>query len=236
MEVHSCRACPLRVDCIFAGLGEEELEELERHACWVSCPKRQAIYQEGDPVLGLYIIYKGKVKLYKRSLDGRRQIFQILGATGLLGEEALAGCTEYASTAEALTDVELLFLSRDDIRALLEYPSVAERLFERLLNRLHQTEELLLETHYGRADERLRRLLLQLAREHGRPRESGLVLIDLELTQTELGELCGLTREAVNKHLALLKERGQVVFYGRKLAIDPTTLWNALPSPSRPSA
>jgi len=224
----------VRAECIFAGLGEEELEELERRAFWVRYPKRQAIYQEGDPALGLYIIYKGKVKLYKRTLCGQRQIFQILGATGLLGEEILAGSAEYASTAEALTEVELLFLGRDGIRALLKHHSVAERLFERLLRRLHQTEELLLETHYGRAEERLTRLLLRLAREHGRLLKSGHTLIDLELTQTELGELAGLTREAVNKHLSTLKERGVLTTHGRKILIlDPMGLELELRGPQR---
>lgn len=225
-----CGICPVREECVFAELGEEELQELERRASWVRYPKRRAIYQEGDPAFGLYIIYQGKVKLYKRTREGQRQIFQIVGTTGLLGEETLAGYAEYASTAEALTDVELLFLSREELPALLRYPSVAERLFKRLLSRLHQTEELLLETHYGRAGERLVRLLLRLAREHGRPLENGLTLIDLELTQTELGELAGLTREAVNKHLSALKARGRIAPQGRKLAVDPVALQQSLSS------
>lgn len=223
-----CGICPVREECVFAELGDEELAELERHASWVRYPKRRAIYHEGDPAFGLYIIYQGKVKLYKRALDGQRQIFQIVGTTGLLGEETLAGYTEYASTAEALTDVELLFLSREDLPALLRYPSVAERLFERLLSRLHQTEELLLETHYGRAGERLVHLLLRLAGEHGCPLNDCWTLIDLELTQTELGELAGLTREAVNKQLSAWKARGWIAFHRRKLAIDLVALRESL--------
>lgn len=225
-----CRVCPVREECVFAELGGEELEELERRASWVRYPKRRSIFQEGDPAFGLYIIYQGKVKLYKRALDGQRQILQILGTTGLLGEETLAGYTEYASTAEALTDTEMLFLSREDLPALLRYPSVTERLFERLLSRLHRTEELLLETHYGRAGERLVRLLLRLAGEHGRPLNACWTLIDLELTQTELGELVGLTREAVNKQLSAFKARGWIAFHRRRLAVDPVALREHLPT------
>jgi len=203
----------VRERCIFAHLDGKELERRTRR---VRFAKREMIFHEGDRAFGLYVIYRGKVKLFKRTLNGRRQILQILGPADLLGEEGLIREASRQASAQALTDVELLFLSHEDFRVLLKEGSVEQRLMARLLDRQRRLEELLLQVRYHRAEERLDAVLRRLAQEHGRPLANG-VLIDLELTQAELGEFCGLTREAVNKHLMALKDQGLIAFQGRKI-------------------
>jgi len=171
--------------------------------------KREFVFHEGDKAFGVYVIYRGKVKLFKHTLDGRRQIIRILKPAELLGEEGLVAGATYRSSAQTLTEAELLFLPHEDLQVLLQDTAVEQRLIARLIERQRRLEELFLRVHYQRAEERLEGLLRQLALEHGRP-SSGGVLIDLELTQAELGELCGLTREAVNKHLKALEARGRI--------------------------
>ena len=226
-----CAACPARAHCVFAELEEQELKQRVHE---VSYAKRRTILREGDPAFGLYVIYRGVVKLYRHTLSGRRQILQLLGPADFFGEECLgAPDARYLSSVQALTDTELLFITRQDLQALLRHPGVAQRLIERLLDRQRRMEELLLEVHYSSAEERLGRLLLRLAHEHGRPLD-GRLLIDLELTQAELGEMIGLTREAVNKHLSTLRDQGLIAFHERKIQVDPLALsqmLQACPSP-----
>lgn len=220
-----CASCPARAHCVFAEL---EGEELRRRVHEVSYAKRKTILREGDPAFGLYVIYRGVVKLYRHTLSGRRQILQLLGPADFFGEECLgAPDARYLSSVEALTATELLFITRQDLQVLLSHQGVAQRLIERLLDRQRRMEELLLEVHYSSAEERLGRLLLRLAHEHGHPLD-GKLLIDLELTQAELGEMIGLTREAVNKHLSALKDQGLIAFRERKLYVDPLALSQAL--------
>lgn len=222
-----CCRCDVREKCIFAEVGEEILEGRAR---WVRYAEREMIFHQGEPAFGLYIVYRGKVMLFKRALDGQRRILEITGPAGVLGTEALIPDNEYSVSAQTLSAARVLFIGRAEMQLLLEIPSVRQRLWERMLRRLHYAEELLLEIRYRSAGERLARLLLRLAHEHGTPQLNGRLLLDLGLTQSELGELVGLSREAVSKYLNSFKEQGLIEFWGRKLLIDPLALGQALGS------
>ncbi len=215
-----CTCCLMRDRCIFGELPEEELK---RRVHALRYDPGQMVFHEGNPAFGLYVVYEGKVKLFKRASNGRRQILQIVGPAGLLGEEALRENSTYLSSAQALTETKLFFIARSDMSDLLRNASVMRRLLRYLLQRLHRTEELLLATRHGSAEERLARLLLSLAQEYGRP-FNGQILIELELTQTELAEMLGLTREAINKHLNTFRKAGALGYHERHMLIDQTSL------------
>ncbi|MCS6936086.1 MAG: Crp/Fnr family transcriptional regulator [Candidatus Bipolaricaulota bacterium] len=213
-----CCCCAVRDRCIFAEVGEELLIHRAR---WVRYAEREMIFHQGEPAFGLYIVYKGRVMLFKRALNGQRRILEIVGPAGVLGEEALLSEGEYGVSAQTLSMAQVLFIGRAEMQLFLEIPSVRQRLWERMLHRLHRVEELLLEARDLSAGERLARLLLRLAHEHGVPQPNGQLLLDLGVTQSELGEMVGLSREAVSKHLNRFKDQGLLGFWGRKLLIDP---------------
>lgn len=215
-----CTCCPVKGRCIFIELPEEELK---RRAHVLRYDPGQIVFHEGRPAFGLHVACEGRVKLFKRASNGRRQILQIVGPAGLLGEEALRENSTYLSSAQALTETKLFFIARSDMSVLLQNASVMRRLLGYLLHRLHRTEELLLATRHGSAEERLARLLLSLAQEYGR-HFNGQILIELELTQTELAEMLGLTREAINKHLSAFRKEGFLDGHERHMLIDQTSL------------
>ena len=86
---------PLRKECcgecswLFSGLGSETLEAIREMSRSLQYPKGEVVFQEGEPAFGLYIICKGKVKLAKHSLRGKKQILKLLGPGELLGEKTL---------------------------------------------------------------------------------------------------------------------------------------------------
>lgn len=215
-----CTCCSMKERCIFGGLPERELEQ-RVHV--LRYDPKQMIFHEGNPAFGLYVVYKGKVKLFKRASDGRLRILRIVGPAGLLGEEALRYNSAYLSSAEALTETKLFFIARSDMAVLLQDASVMWRLLEYLLQRLHRTEELFLATCHGSVAGRLAQLLLKLAEEYGRPL-NGKVLIELELTQAELAEMLGLTREAINKHLNSFRKEGFLEYHERYMVINQIAL------------
>ncbi|MCS7198520.1 MAG: Crp/Fnr family transcriptional regulator [Candidatus Bipolaricaulota bacterium] len=225
-----CRRCVVRQECIFAEVGEEALHGRAR---WVRYSKRAMIFHEGEPAGGLYVLYQGKVMLFKHAPNGQRRIFDIVGPAGILGEEALLANSSYMLSAQALTQVHMLFITRMDMQHLCEEVSVQRRLWARLLQRLRRTQELLLEMRSLDSRERLVRLLTRLTVEHGSPcGPDGWVALDLPLTQAELAEIVGLSREAVSKHLSYFKEQGAIQVARCKLFINPSALvatWNESP-------
>ncbi|MDW8141782.1 MAG: Crp/Fnr family transcriptional regulator [Candidatus Bipolaricaulota bacterium] len=227
-----CCCCAVRARCIFAEVGEEVLVGRAR---WVRYAERDTIFHQGEPAFGLYIIYQGQAMLFKRALHGQRRILEIVGPAGVLGTEALIPDSEYAVSAQTLSAAQVLFISRAEMQLLLEIPSVRQRLWERMLQRLHHAEELLLEARYLGAGERLARLLLRLAHEHGTPQRNGQLLLDLGLTQAELGEMVSLSREAVSKYLNSFKDQRLIEFCGRKLLIDPLAFRRLLHQADEPS-
>jgi CRP-like cAMP-binding protein len=205
---------------------------LEGRARWVRYSERDTIFHQGEPAFGLYIIYQGQVMLFKRSLSGQRRILEIAGPAGVLGTEALIPDSEYTVSAQTLSPAKVLFMGRADMQLFLEISSVRQRLWERVLKRLRHAEELLLEARHLNAGERLARLLLRLAQEHGTPQPESKLLLDLELTQSELGEMVGLSREAVSKYLNSFKEQKFIGFLGCRLLIDPLALGQLLHAPN----
>lgn len=225
-----CRCCAVRQECIFAEIGEEALRSRVR---WVHYAERDTIFHQGEPAVGLYIVYQGKVMLFKHAENGQRRIFDIIGPAGILGEEALLPNSSYTLSAHTLTQAQLLFIARADMQFLWEEASVRRRLWARLLQRLRHAEELLLEMRSLSAEERLVRLLVRLASEHGSPSSrDGWIELDLALTQAELAEMVGLSREAVSKYLSYLKDQGAVRVARCKLSINPgalTATWGREP-------
>lgn len=229
-----CICCSVREKCIFAEIGEQELEGRAR---WVRYRERDTIFHEDGPAFGLYVIYQGKVMLFKRARDGYCRIFEILGPASLFGEESLLEDATYAASAQALTETKVLFIARAEIQAFLQHASVRQRFLERVLQRMRHTEELLLETCHSSAGERLARLLLRLAHEHGRPQNDRFLWIDLGLTQSELGEMVRLSREAVSKYLSVFKDQNLISLQERKLLVDPLALGQVLhPAPDSATA
>lgn len=222
-RVHEiCRCCAVRQECIFAEVGEERLLGRAR---WVRYARRDMVFHQGEPAIGLYVIYRGTVMLFKSTRQGQRHIFDLIGPAGILGEEALVPHSSYTLSAQALTPAQLLFIDRSAIQHLWDTEaSVRQRLWERLLLRLSHIEDLLLDMRSLNAGERVTRLLLRLAAEHGFAQSQGWIEVDLGLTQAELGEMVGLSREAVNKHLNGLKERGALHVTPRRILINPSTL------------
>lgn len=223
-----CAHCSVKDRCIFIELPKAELE---RRVHLLRYDPGQTVFHEGDPAFGLYVVYEGEVKLFRRTLDGQRQILRIVGPAGLLGEEALIAEATYRSSAQALIETKLLFIARSDMVALMHNASVMRRLLEYLLNRLHSLEELLLVTCHDSTKERLAWLLLRLAHEYGRSL-NGKIVIELKLTQAELAEMLGLTRETINKHLNTLRKEGLLSYHKGYIVIDQLALerlWNTCP-------
>jgi CRP/FNR family cyclic AMP-dependent transcriptional regulator len=180
---------------------------------------RQTVYTEGEPGEQLYIIASGKVKLGRVCADGRRHLLAIVGPSGMFGELSTFDPGPRTSSATALTDVSALSMHRDVMRGwVAEHPEIAERLLRALARRLRRTDHDLSDLVFTDVASRTAKQLLRLAQQFG-IQEDGMIRVNHDLTQEELGQLIGASRETVNKILIDFAQRGWIRQDGKSLLI-----------------
>lgn len=204
---------------LFAGIDSEAAHALFVTMTKVPLARGQAIFQEGEPGDRLYVIGAGKMKLGRRSTDGRENLLSILGPAEMFGELSLFDPGPRTATATAVADATLYELSHAELISWLEqYPAVAKHLLEALARRLRRTNEALADLVFSDVPGRVAKALLDLSRRFGEPADDGLRVAH-DLTQEELAQLVGASRETVNKALADFAARGWVRRDGRAVVL-----------------
>ncbi|MDE9366976.1 Crp/Fnr family transcriptional regulator, partial [Luteipulveratus sp. YIM 133132] len=203
MDMDVVRRAPL-----FAPLDDEAAEALLGQMTRNRIERGEELFREGDQGDRLYVITAGKVKLGRRSPDGRENLLAILGPGEMLGELSLFDPGARTATATAVAGTELVGLSHKDLTTFLGgRPEVAITMLGALARRLRRTNEALGDLVFTDVPGRVAKALLDLSSRFGRPAEDG-VLVAHDLTQEELAQLVGASRETVNKALADFASRG----------------------------
>jgi len=195
---------------LFAALEDEAAASLRASMVEVQLPRGQALFAEGEPGDRLYIVLAGKIKLGRTSADGRDNLLAVLGPGEMFGELSLFDPGPRAATATAVTDTVLIGLGHADLEPWLsERPEVAAQLLRALAQRLRRTNEAMADLVFSDVPGRVAKALLDLAKRFGRPSPDGLHVTH-DLTQEELAQLVGASRETVNKALADFQQRGWI--------------------------
>jgi CRP/FNR family cyclic AMP-dependent transcriptional regulator len=172
--------------------------------------------QQGD---GLYVILSGKVKVGRRAPDGREHTFTIRGQGESFGELSVFDPGPRTSTATALNNASVVAIDGARFRAWAgKHPKAGDRLLRVLARRLRRTEELRSELTLNDVPGRLANELLRLAQRFG-VQEDGATRVNHDLTQEELAQLIGSSRETVNKALSDFSRRGWIRLEGKSLVI-----------------
>jgi CRP/FNR family cyclic AMP-dependent transcriptional regulator len=154
------------------------------------------------------VITEGKIKLGRSSSDGRENLLAILGPGEMFGELSLFDPGPRTATATAVAETTLLGIGHDAMQTwLTDRPEVAKQLLKALAQRLRRTNEHLADLVFSDVPGRVAKALLDLSARFGRPTEAG-ILVAHDLTQEELAQLVGASRETVNKALADFAGRG----------------------------
>ena len=195
-------------------LGRDELRRLAATTILAHHPARSVIFQKGDPGSSMMAVIRGKVKICTQSIDGKELVLNLINRGGLFGEIALLAGEPRTADAVALEETDLLVLERSRFQPFLsEHPDLALRLIGVLCKRLRQTSEHLEDTMFFEAPSRLARSLLRLAEAFGKIEDGGTRL-DIKLSQQQLGNLVGVSRESVNKQLGEWQRGGLIDFAG----------------------
>ena len=204
---------------LFTALDESAAVSLRASMDAVKIAKGSILFKEGDDGEHLYIIIDGKLKLGTSSGDGRENLLSILGPGEMFGELSLFDPGPRTSTATAVTDAKLLSLSHEKVIPWLrQNPEVSLQLLTRLSQRLRRTNEAVGDLVFSDVPGRVAKALIDLGDRFGKTTPEGL-LVNHDLTQEELAQLVGASRETVNKALADFAGRGWLKLDGRSALI-----------------
>lgn len=207
---------------LFAALDDDAAEALLSTMTRTKIPRGKELFHEGEQGDSLYVITSGKVKLGRRSPDGRENLLAILGEGEMLGELSLFDPGPRTATASAIADTELVGLSHPDMTDYLgTRPEIAMTMLSALAARLRRTNEALGDLVFTDVPGRVAKALLDLSRRFGQPVEEG-TLVAHDLTQEELAQLVGASRETVNKALADFSSRGWIKLEARAVTLMDT--------------
>jgi CRP/FNR family transcriptional regulator len=206
----------------FGSLRPAELRALARRCASRTFGPETALFEEGEPCRGLFIIAEGVVEVRQVSLRGREQVFHTEGPGATLGEGPLFDRGGYIASAVATKPTRALFLRRADLLDLCRrHPGVALAILETLARRLRHFAEMVSDLAFRPVPERLARYLDTVPR---RPASTGPE-VPLTLTHAQLASRLGTVRELVARAFLQLEQSGVIMRKrGRVVIRDPARL------------
>jgi CRP/FNR family transcriptional regulator, cyclic AMP receptor protein len=188
----------LRQHPLFAELDPKVIDRLLAYARSKTVAAGATIFARGDAGTGLFAVCSGTVKITNHSADGKDAVFNLLNAGEIFGEIALLDGRPRSADALALTRCELIAVDRRDFLPLLkDQPEIALKMIEVLCARLRHVSEHVEDVLFLDLPGRLAKTLLRLA-ERAKPSSSGR---KVAITQREIGQIIGMSRESTNKQL-----------------------------------
>ena len=193
---------------IFESLDDQEAMALARMARIVSHPARHTVFQEGEPGDYLLVVMQGRVKVTLMSQEGKEAILSILEPGDVFGEMALLDGEPRSATVTTKEKCVFLLLWRRDFLPFLEHnPRITLKLLAALSRKLRATNEVVGGLSFLNLPARLARILMNLGQQYGKLTAEGIV-IGIKLSQEELGNLVGVSRESVNRQIRVWMEGG----------------------------
>lgn len=206
--IEDCLACAWREDGLFCRLPADALRQLKSIRQTTVYPAGAVLFAEGEKPRGLFILCSGQAKLTASSEEGRRTTLRLAQANEVLGLSSVIGNTPYPATAEVLTPAQVAFIPRPQFFKFVQsLPEVAARVAEHLSQELHKAwEQMRLLSLLTTTRAKLAHVLLTWAGLHGRDTAEG-VQVPIHLTQEEIGETIGASRETVSRLLGDFRRR-----------------------------
>ena len=217
---------------LFADLEVRQIERLAQPALPRRAEPGELIFAEGDPCMGLYVIYSGAVKIFKESSHGREQVLTVERAGGVVAELPVFDGGPYPASCVPVEPSVLLFISKQDFRrSCREDPDLALKVLASVGKRLRHLVGIIEDLSFLTVRGRLAALLLEMVRaEHARhsPTTSRAgtgkttepLRIPLNLTQQEIAARIGTVRELVSRNLSRFQAEGIIRLEGHTVLIQ----------------
>lgn len=199
---------------LFREFGTEERYRLASHATTRYVTRGKTIFSKGEIGGSLFAVYSGTVEVLVPSAEGKTAVVNLIGEGEIFGEIALLDGGPRSADAVAFSDCRLMVIERRDFLALLRAnPEVTIKLLKVLCARLRRTTEQVEDLMFLDLKSRLVKTLLRLARTAN---PAGRITI----SQSELSQIVGLSREMINKQLQIWAREGWVTLARRCIVVE----------------
>ncbi|TPG34770.1 Crp/Fnr family transcriptional regulator [Flavobacterium pectinovorum] len=193
-------------DLLFEDLTESENQAVENTMESLAIKKGSMLFYEGGIPTGIYQIKQGKAKKFKRGFTGDEQIFYIYTPQDVLGYHALLGQERYQDSCEALEDLKVNFIAKEDfLRLLREIPALQQKLIKNIGHEFGVLANIIAVLAQKNQNARLALFLLLLENRFNR---NSPTVKGIDLTRDDLANLIGTSQESLGRSLKQFKEQG----------------------------
>ncbi|HVV29804.1 MAG TPA: Crp/Fnr family transcriptional regulator [Mycobacteriales bacterium] len=201
-------------------LSEDDGAALAVQLVPLAASRGERIFTEGDTGDAVYLVLNGKIKISREAGDGRENLLMVMGPGDMFGELSLFDPGPRTATASAVVDTQMASLTHAGLQSWIEErPGGAMVVLQVLARRLRNTNDALSDLVFTDVPGRVAKALLGMAEKFGQPRDDGALTLQHGLTQEELAQLVGASRETVNKALADFATRGWLRLESRGVVI-----------------
>jgi len=209
----------LRKAPLFASLSDEEMAALLRRVSSKKYDRGEMLFSEGDACRGLFIVGRGKIRIFKVSASGREQILSIEGPGSSFAELPVFDGGNYPASATASEEAEILVISRKDFQDFCrEHPEVGLKVIAVVGSRLRRLVGIIEDLSFTTVRQRLIGLIVRLAQVSSKRTSDG-VQVEFDKTKQDLAAELGTVRELVSRNLGRLQAEGYLEVDGRNIII-----------------
>lgn len=218
----------LREIDLFAGLSEADLMRISRTLPMTTCPRGGLITSPEDDDERVYIVKRGRVRLYRLTPDGKQLTLDILDKGRIVGRMPSLGQQLAETYAEAIEDALICSFAPSELRELIgRYPAIGMNMIRYLSGRLATSERERELLAYRSVEQRLAARLLDLAERFGVPEARGIG-IDARFTQQELADMIGTTRETLAQAISRMRADAVLEMNSQRVVILDSDALRAL--------
>lgn len=208
---------------LFENLHPDEIQSVAKSAMRRSFSRGEPVFLQGEPGRAISLIKAGRVKLTKLMEDGSQITLDIRKAGDFLGENMLGEEIDYPVSAWCMEDALVCSFTKEQFEALvLEHPNIGLQVIRNLSSRITLLTNRIGSMSLGSLEDRLHRVLMNVAREHGIRDAKGLT-IQFPLTHEDLSFLTGAHRVSITRAMKSLREAGKIIQQGRELTLILST-------------
>jgi CRP/FNR family cyclic AMP-dependent transcriptional regulator len=209
----------LREVDLFAGMTLDQLREISRTLPMTACRTGGLITSPDEDGERLYIVKRGRVRLYRLTADGKQLTLDILDKGRIVGRMSWLGQALNEVYAEAIEDAVVCSFTPEELRRLIDrFPGIGLNMIRYLSDRLAVSEREREVMAFRSVEQRLATRLLELAERFGQPAVDG-VAIDARLTQQELADMIGTSRETLATTISALREQRVLEMHNQRVVI-----------------
>lgn len=218
-SMNTDKIAAFRRTVLFGSLAEEELHALANHAVERRLAREEMLFMAGEEAHGLFIIVSGAVRAFRADADGREQVLHTERAGATIAEVPVFDDGTFPATAVADEDSVVLFISKQDVRAVcLKHPEIPLAALKLLAGRLRRHAELVEALSLREVKQRLSRFLLNEAKRCGAISDQ-TISFELSMTNAQIAARIGTVREVVSRALSRLQTDGLISLENRRVTI-----------------